>query len=58
MADQAAKEATGWRKVNRRNGKMAEINTNHTSSSLNLPFLRTAVRASLAEKLLAEWEDN
>lgn len=56
MADQAAKEATGWRKVKRRNGKLVEINTNHTSPSPSLPFLRTAVKASLAEKLYAEWE--
>ena len=58
MADKAAKEATGWRKVKKRNGKSAEINTNHTSSSLNLPYLRTAVKTSLTEKLYAEWGDD
>lgn len=58
IADQAAKEATGWRGVKRRNGKSVEINTNHTSTSPNLPFLRTAVKAFLAEKLYAEWEDD
>ena len=58
MAGKAAKEATGWRKVKKRNGKSVEINTNHTSPSPNLPFLRTAVKASLAEKLYAEWEDD
>ena len=58
LADKAAKEATGWRKVKRRNGKSIEIDTSHTSPSPNLPYLRSAVRASLAEKLFAEWEDD
>ncbi len=58
MADKAAKEATGWRKIKRRNGKSVEINTNHTSISPNLPFLRAAIKASLAEKLYAEWKDD
>ena len=56
MADKAAKETNGWRRVKRRNGKSVEINTNHTSPSPNLSFLRTAVKASLGEKLYAEWE--
>ena len=58
LADRAAKEATGWRKVKRRNGKSIEIDTSHTSPSPNLPHLRSAVRVSLAEKLFAEWEDD
>ena len=58
LADRAAKEATGWRKVKRRNGKLIESDTNYTSPSPNLPFLRTAVKASLAERLYAEWEDD
>lgn len=58
MADRAAKEATGWRKVKRRNGKSIEIDTSHTSPAPDLPFLRTAVKTSLAERLYAEWEDD
>ena len=58
MADKAAKEATVWRKVKTRNRKSVEINTNHTSTSSNLLFLKAAVKASLAEKLYAEWEDD
>lgn len=54
----AAKEATERRKVERRNGKSIEINTNHTSPSPNLPFLRTMVKVSFAERLYAEWEDD
>ena len=57
-ADSAAKEAKGWRKVKRRNGKLIEIDTSHTSPSPNLPYLRSAVKASLTEKLHAEWEDD
>lgn len=44
--------------MKRRNGKSIEIDTSHTSPSPILPFLRSAVRASLAEKLFAEWEDD
>ncbi len=58
MADKAAKEATVWRKVKTRNGKSVEINTNHTSTSSNLLFLRAAVKAFLAKKLYAEREDD
>ena len=56
LADCAAKEATGWRKVKKRNGKSIEIDTSHTSPSPSLPFLRSAVKASLKKKLYAEWE--
>lgn len=58
LADRAAKEATGWRKVMRRKGKLIEINISHTSPSPKLPFLRTAVKASLAERLFAKWDDD
>ena len=51
-ADSAAKEATGWGKVKRRNGKSIEIDTSHTSPSPNLPFLRSAVKASLTENYM------
>lgn len=37
---------------------MAEINTNHTSPYFNLLFLRTAVKASLVEKLYLELEND
>lgn len=30
LANSAAKEATGWRKVKKRNGKSTEIDTSHT----------------------------
>lgn len=58
LADRAAKEATEWRKVKKRNGKSIEIDTSHTSSSPHLPLLRSAVKTYLKEKLFAEWEDD
>lgn len=32
LADMAAKEATGWRKLKKRNDKLCEIDTNRTKS--------------------------
>lgn len=58
MAEKATKKAIGWKKVTKRNGKPVKVNTNYISPSPNLPYLRTAVKTSLPEKLYTEWEDN
>ncbi len=58
LADRAAKEATGWRKVKKKNGKSIEIDTSYTSSSTHLPFLRSAVKTYLKKKLFAELKDD
>ena len=57
LADVAAKEATGWRKVKRRNGKLREIDTNHTAPQIPLPFLRSAGKAHLSKLLFEKWEE-
>lgn len=49
MVDRAAKEAIGWRKVKEETEKSIDIDTSHTSPSPDRPFLRTAVKTSLAE---------
>ena len=55
LADLAAKEATGWRKVERRNGKLREIDTNYTAHQTPLPFLRSAAEAHFTKLLYEKW---
>ncbi len=51
LADVAAKEATGWWKVKKRNGKLCEIDTNYTAIQIPLPFLKSAGKAHLTKFL-------
>ena len=53
LADVAAKEATGWRQVKKRNGKFCKIDINYTGHQTPLSFLRCAAKAYLT-KLLYE----
>ena len=55
LADLAAKEATGWRKVKRRNGKLREIDTNYTAHQTPLPFLRSDAKAHFTKLLYEKW---
>ena len=55
LAGVAAKEATGWRMVKKRNGKFCEIDTNHTAHQTPLPFLRSAAKAHLTKLLYEKW---
>ncbi len=58
LADVAAKEATGWQKVKKRNGKLCERDTNHTASQIALPFLKSAGKAHLTKFLFEKWRKN
>ena len=55
LADMATNEATGWRKVKKRNGKFCEIDTNHTTHKTPLPFLGSAAKAHLTKLLYEKW---
>ena len=57
LADVAAKEATGWRKVKKRNRKLREIDTKHTAPQIPLPFLKSAGKAHLSKLFFEKWEE-
>ena len=58
QADRAAKEATGWRMIRKRDGKMAEIDTDQTASRpTNLKHLRAMAKQVIAKKIWKEWEE-
>jgi hypothetical protein len=58
MADTAAKEATGWRKVNSRNSRNREIDTNNTAPPPETKrILKAALRRKLGGQLKEKWED-
>lgn len=51
----AAKEATGWKKVKKRNGKFYKIDTSHTAFQTLLPFLRSVAKTHLTKLLYEKW---
>jgi ribonuclease HI len=54
-ADKAAKEATGWRKVRERNGRMKEIDTGTTAPRpARLEYLQSAARQAIQKSLTRE----
>lgn len=55
-ADIAAKEATGWRKAKRRNGKWKEWDSGHIAEKQNLGKPRACIKLALEENILAQWE--
>ncbi len=57
LADLAAKEATGWRKVKKRNGKVREVDNDYTAHQTPLPFLRSAAKAHFTRLLFEKWGD-
>ena len=57
LADVAAKEATRWRKVKKRNGKLHEIDTKHTALLIPLLFLKSVGKAHLSKLLFEKWEE-
>ncbi len=57
LADVATKEATGWRKVKKRNRKLCEIDTNHTAPQIPLPFLKSTGKPHLTKFLFEKWEE-
>lgn len=58
IADYAVKETTSQKKVIKRNRKSIEINISHTLPFSHLLSLRSAIKASLKEKLYTECEGN
>lgn len=57
LTNVAAKKATGWREVKKRNGKLCKIDTDHTASQIPLPFLKSAGKAHLTKLLYGKWEE-
>lgn len=55
LADVAAKEATGWREVKKRDGKLCKIRTH--APQIPLPFLKSAGKAHLTRLLHGKWEE-
>ena len=53
-ADNAAKEATGWRRVERKNGKWRECNFRQTTEMLRRA--RATIKLALEQKTLKLWE--
>jgi ribonuclease HI len=57
-ADKAAKEATGWRRIRGRNGRMKEIDTGTTAPRpAKLEHLHSAARQTIRKALHREWEE-
>lgn len=58
LADIAAKQATGWRVVRKRNQRLKEIDTQWTASTpLGFPILRAAINAHTIEYLRRQWAE-
>ena len=55
LADVAAKEVTGLRKMKKRNGKFCEIDTNYTAHQTLLPFLKSAAKAHVTKLFNNKW---
>lgn len=54
--DIAAKEATGWRRAKRRNGKWRELDSGYTAERPALGRARTTVKLASEQKTLERWE--
>ena len=55
-ADIAAKEATGWRRAKRKNGKWREWDSGYISEEQKLGRSRTTIRLALEQNTLEQWE--
>ena len=55
-ADTAAKEATGWRRAKRKNGKWKEWDSGYTSEEQKLGRSRATVKLALERKASEQWE--
>ncbi len=55
-ADIAAKEATGWRKAKRKNGKWKERDSGHTAEEQNLGRLRATIKLALEQNISKQWK--
>ena len=55
-ADIAAKEATGWRRVKRRNGKWREWDSGYTSKEQRLGGSRATIKLASERNTLEQWE--
>ena len=56
-ADIAAKEATGWRRAKRRNGKWREWDSGHTAEKHEVGRARATIKLALEQKTLERWEE-
>ena len=55
-ADIAVKEATGWRRSKRRNGKWGEWDSGYTSKEQKLGRSRATIKLALEQNTLEKWE--
>ena len=55
-ADIAAKEATGWRRAKRKNGKWREWDSGYISEEQKLGRSRATIRLALEQNTLEQWE--
>ena len=55
-ADIAAKEATGWRRAKRKNGKWKEWDSGYTSEEQKLGRSRATIKLALERKTSEQWE--
>ena len=56
-ADIAAKEATGWRRAKRRNGKWREWDSGHTAEKHEVGRARATIKLASEQKTLERWEE-
>ena len=57
-ADIAAKEATGWRRERRRNGKWREWDSGYTAERHELGRARATIKLASEQKTLELWEES